>query len=131
MSESQFDANVRLWLHRRYFPWGIFENNKTGYGEAYHAPFGGRGGADIVGHLWVLHVEIENKSKRGKLRTEQKMRQARLNKPWSGIYLVCRETCSIFNGVDEGFIAMCGQLESHFIQWLGNDRLEQMRLKPW
>jgi hypothetical protein len=132
MTEAQFDAQVRLWLHKRYFPWGVWENNKTGYGEAYHAPFGGKGGADLVGALGPLRIEIEVKSKHGKQKPEQKLRQERINKPWGGLYVVCREVGRLTPcGCDAGFRCACGEIEEHFVQWLGWKRLFDMKLHPW
>jgi len=132
MSEAQFDALVRLWLHQRYFPWGVFENNKTGYGESYHAPFGGKGGADLVGYLGPLHIEIENKAIKGRLKPEQKLRMDRVNVPWGALYVVCRETGRLNpSGIDEGFIEACKVIEAHYVKHLGADSLKRLRLKDW
>ena len=131
MSERAFDANVRLWLHRRYFPFGQWENNKTGFGESYHAPFGGKGGADLVGWLGPLHIEIENKTKRGVLKTEQKLRQSRMTKPWAPLYVVCRETGRIDEqGIDEGFHELCVLIDAFARKWLPSSLLQTMGVKP-
>jgi len=129
MSERAFDANVRLWLHKRYFPFGQWENNKTGYGESYHAPFGGKGGADLVGWLGPLHIEIENKTRRGQLKTEQKLRQARMTKPWGPLYVVCRETGEFdAQGIDEGFNELCRVIDAHARRWLPLSMLDTLRI---
>lgn len=129
MGEQAFDANVRLWLHKRYFPFGQWENNKTmGHGAGqHHDPLGGKGGADLVGWLGPLHIEIENKTRRGRLRPEQKLRQERMSKPWSPLYVVCRETGIIDDqGVDMGFYDLCRVIDAHASRWLPVSLLEKM-----
>ena len=130
MSERAFDANVRLWLHKRYYPYGQWENNKTGHGASYHAPVGGKGGADLVGWLGPLHIEIENKARRGLLRAEQKLRQARLTKPWGPLYVVCRETGVIdSDGVDMGFRDLCTAIDAYASRWLPANLLQTIGIK--
>ncbi len=133
VSESEFDSNVRLWLHKRYFPFGQWENNKTGYRDSYHSPLGGKGGADLVGWLGPLHIEIENKSIRGRVRPEQKLRRERMTKPWGPLYVVCRESGEVdANGVDTGFdelLLPC--IDEHACRWLlpGRACLQTMGIK--
>lgn len=132
MSERAFDAKVRLWLHKRYFPFGQWENNKTtGHSAAmHHDPLGGKGGADLVGWLGPLHIEIENKTRRGRLSDEQKLRQERMAKPWSPLYVVCRETGSIDEtGVDMGFHDLCRVIDAHASRWLPVSLLKTIGVK--
>jgi len=131
MSERAFDANVRLWLQDRYYPWGQWENNKTGYSDSYHAPVGGKGGPDLIGSIGPLSVEIENKTKRGRLSQEQLMRQKRFSQPWSRLYVVCRETERLdAGGVDEGIHELGRVIDAHARRWLAPSLLETMGVKP-
>jgi len=94
MSESEFDARVRLALHEAYHPFGTFWNNKTGWSNnglvQNHDPFPGRGGGDLIGCVMGLWIEVENKAKTGKLRELQKVRCELVTK-CGGLYVVCKE----------------------------------------
>lgn len=129
MRESQFDAQQRLNLHDRYFPHGVWWNNKTGYAENYHAPFGGKGGGDLIGCLLGLWIEFENKARKGTLRKEQIIRRELVTK-CGGLYIVCKEVGFVLGDFDAGFVRACVAIESHVARRLGVDAIRMMKLKP-
>jgi len=115
MSESAFDVMVRQALDAAYHPYGVFWNNKTGYGEAHHDPFPGRGGGDLIGCVMGLWIEVENKAKTGKLRELQKVRRELLTK-CGGLYVVCKELGFNFAGeFDEGFSRLRQRIDDYIL----------------
>jgi hypothetical protein len=118
MSESAFDARVRLALHEAYHPFGGFHNNKTGWGESHHDPFGGPGAGDLIGCIMGAWVEVENKTRAGKLRELQKFRRNLITKQWHGLYVVCRElgfnfTTDFDHGIMLVHVAIQNHLRTH------------------
>ena len=136
MGELEYDARVRLWLQERYFPWGIWENNKTGYRGHHHRQLGGKGGTDLVGSLAVLRVDIEVKAWRTRQSDEQKVRQNRYSKPWSALYAICRESCVVVSHpkhaepVDSGFLKCCDTIDEFARSWLPASLLRTMGVDP-
>lgn len=98
MSESNFSKEVRLELHQRYYPRGIWWLNSTGY-EQHHDPFPSRGAGDLLGAICGKWCEIELKTATGKMRELQLKRQ-QLCLKLGLLYLVVRSIQSLREQVD-------------------------------
>jgi len=130
MSESEFDARVRLALHEAYHPCGTFWNNKTGWSNnglvQNHDPFPGRGGGDLIGCVMGLWIEVENKAKTGKLRELQKVHRELVTK-CGGLYVECRELGFNFAGdFDQGFERVLIRIDIYIRDMFGLEVLDRI-----
>ena len=136
MSESVFEVQVRLALNDSYHPFGVFWNNKTGYSDGEmvknHDPFPGRGAGDLIGCVFGLWIEVENKEQKGKWRELQKVRNTLVTN-CGGLYIVCREigfNCA--GDFDAGFVKLRLAIDKRVRVYRGDfaaEMLETMRIK--
>jgi hypothetical protein len=128
VSESEFELQVRKALHDAYHPiGGVFHNNKTGYKGHTHRPFGGPGAGDLIGFVFGLWIEVENKARLGSLEGEQKVRRALLKKGGC-LYVVCHELGWIdpHSIYDRAIVLMLVAIDDHVMLRMGKRKFTRM-----
>jgi hypothetical protein len=128
MSESDFDLQVRKALHDAYHPiGGVFFNNKTGYKGHTHRPFGGPGAGDLIGFVYGLWIEVENKARDGRLEADQRVRRALVTNGGC-LYVVCHELGWIVprSGYDAAIVGMLDSIDSYVMERVGKRKFTRM-----
>ena len=120
MSESAFEVQVRLALHDAYYPYGGFWNNKTGWSSEgmtrNHDPFGGRGAGDLIGCVFGLWIEVENKARLGKWRNLQITRRDLVTK-FGGLYVFCKEVGLVnVEDLDRGLVFLRNRIDDYLMR---------------